>query len=56
MQETLGASATPFGRLLKEWRKRRGQVSTGPVAVAVRTTQRHVSFIESGSGRRRAEI
>jgi len=45
--ETLGASATPFGRLLKEWRKRRGH-SQLDLAVAVRTTQRHVSFIESG--------
>jgi transcriptional regulator with XRE-family HTH domain len=45
--ETLGASATLFGRLLKEWRKRRGH-SQLDLAVAVRTTQRHVSFIESG--------
>jgi DNA-binding XRE family transcriptional regulator len=45
--ETLGASATPFGRLLKEWRKRRGH-SQLDLAVAVLTTQRQVSFIESG--------
>jgi len=45
--ETLGASATPFGRLLKEWRERRGD-SQLDLVVAVRTTQRHVSFIESG--------
>jgi transcriptional regulator with XRE-family HTH domain len=42
-----GASAAPFGRLLKEWRKRRG-LSQLDLAIAVRTTQRHVSFIESG--------
>lgn len=42
-----GANATPFGRLLKEWRKRRS-FSQLDLAVAVRTTQRHVSFIESG--------
>jgi transcriptional regulator with XRE-family HTH domain len=32
---------------LKEWRKRRGH-SQLDLAVAVRTTQRQVSFIESG--------
>ena len=42
-----GASATPFGALLKEWRKRRG-LSQLDLAVAARTPQRHVSFIESG--------
>ena len=40
-------SATPFGRLLKEWRKRRGH-SQLDLALAARTTQRHVSFTESG--------
>jgi transcriptional regulator with XRE-family HTH domain len=32
---------------LKEWRKKRGH-SQFDLAVAVRATQRHVSFIESG--------
>ena len=36
-----------FGRLLKEWRGRRG-FSQLDLAVAARTTQRHLSFIESG--------
>ena len=36
-----------LGRLLKEWRSRRG-VSQFELALAARTTQRHVSFIESG--------
>ena len=42
---TLEGSA--FGRLLKEWRGRRGISQLG-LALAARTTQRHVSFIESG--------
>lgn len=41
------AGATSFGRLLKEWRNRRG-LSQLDLALAVRTTQRHLSFIESG--------
>src|ERR1043165_1475545 len=41
------ADGTPFGRLLKEWRNRRG-LSQLDLALAVRTTQRHLSFIESG--------
>jgi transcriptional regulator with XRE-family HTH domain len=36
-----------FGRLLKHWRGRRG-LSQLALAVAARTTQRHLSFIESG--------
>src|SRR5215831_2866741 len=36
-----------FGRLLKDWRGRRG-LSQLDLAVAARTTQRHLSFIESG--------
>ena len=46
-QPGFGAGATPFGRLLKEWRNRRG-LSQLDLAIAVRTTQRHLSFIESG--------
>ena len=42
---TLEGSA--FGRLLKEWRGRRGISQLG-LALAAQTTQRHVSFIESG--------
>lgn len=40
------ASCT-LGRLLKEWRGRRG-LSQLELAVAARTTQRHLSFIKSG--------
>jgi transcriptional regulator with XRE-family HTH domain len=36
-----------FGRLLKDWRGRRGLSQLG-LAIAARTTQRHLSFIESG--------
>jgi transcriptional regulator with XRE-family HTH domain len=41
------ANGGAFGRLLKEWRGRRG-LSQLALAVATRTTQRHLSFIESG--------
>jgi transcriptional regulator with XRE-family HTH domain len=40
-------TASAFGRLLKEWRGRRG-FSQLDLAVAARTTQRHLSFVESG--------
>jgi transcriptional regulator with XRE-family HTH domain len=42
---TLNGSA--FGRLLKDWRGRRG-FSQLELALAARTTQRHLSFVESG--------
>lgn len=42
-----GAQYSAFGRLLKEWRSRRG-LSQLDLALAARTTQRHLSFIESG--------
>ena len=42
-----GTNGSPFGRLLKEWRGRRG-FSQLDLALASRTTQRHLSFIESG--------
>jgi len=41
------SEGSAFGRLLKEWRGRRGFSQLG-LALAARTTQRHVSFIESG--------
>jgi len=41
------SDGSAFGRLLKEWRGRRG-FSQLDLAVAARTTQRHLSFIESG--------
>jgi transcriptional regulator with XRE-family HTH domain len=41
------AMRNSFGRLLKEWRNRRGY-SQLDLALAIRTTQRHLSFIESG--------
>jgi transcriptional regulator with XRE-family HTH domain len=40
-------AANAVGRLLKEWRGRRG-FSQLDLAVAARTTQRHLSFVESG--------
>lgn len=40
-------NGSAFGRLLKDWRGRRG-LSQLALAVAARTTQRHLSFIESG--------
>ncbi len=40
-------TGSAFGRLLKDWRERRG-LSQLALAVAARTTQRHLSFIESG--------
>jgi transcriptional regulator with XRE-family HTH domain len=42
-----GSSDRALGRLLKEWRGRRGY-SQLDLALAAHTTQRHVSFIESG--------
>ena len=41
------SNGSPFGRLLKDWRGRRG-LSQLDLALAARTTQRHLSFIESG--------
>src|SRR5215471_19219881 len=41
------SNASAFGRLLKDWRGRRG-FSQLDLAGAARTTQRHLSFIESG--------
>lgn len=46
-ERATGACTPPFGRLLKEWRHRRS-LSQLDLALAVRTTQRHLSFIESG--------
>jgi len=40
------SNGSPLGRLLKDWRGRRG-LSQLDLAVAARTTQRHLSFIES---------
>jgi transcriptional regulator with XRE-family HTH domain len=49
VQRRRGATSngTAFGRLLKEWRGRRG-FSQLDLALEARTTQRHLSFIESG--------
>jgi transcriptional regulator with XRE-family HTH domain len=41
------SNGSAFGRLLKDWRGRRG-FSQPDLAIAARTTQRHLSFIESG--------
>jgi len=40
-------TGSAFGRLLKDWRERRG-LSQLALAIAARTTQRHLSFVESG--------
>jgi len=45
--EGIAANGTAFGRLLRGWRGRRG-FSQLDLALAARTTQRHLSFIESG--------
>jgi transcriptional regulator with XRE-family HTH domain len=42
-----GSKTGAFGRLLKDWRGRRG-LSQLDLALAARTTQRYLSFIESG--------
>jgi transcriptional regulator with XRE-family HTH domain len=47
VRESAGVGGTPFGRLLKQWRARRA-LSQLDLALAARTTQRHLSFIESG--------
>src|SRR4051812_50146037 len=44
---TTASGAGALGRLLKEWRGRRGY-SQLDLALAAQTTQRHLSFIESG--------
>ena len=41
------SNGNAFGRLLKDWRGRRG-LSQLDLSVAAHTTQRHLSFIESG--------
>jgi hypothetical protein len=46
---------TTFGRLLKQWRGRRGFAQLD-LAVAARTTQRHLSFIESGRAKTSREM
>jgi transcriptional regulator with XRE-family HTH domain len=46
-RQEAASNGSAFGRLLKEWRGRRGLSQLG-LAVAARTTQRHLSFIESG--------
>jgi transcriptional regulator with XRE-family HTH domain len=46
-REAAISSESAFGRLLKDWRGRRG-FSQLDLALAARTTQRHLSFIESG--------
>jgi transcriptional regulator with XRE-family HTH domain len=49
------ANGSAFGRLLKEWRGRRG-FSQLDLALATRTTQRHLSFIESGRAKPSREM
>src|SRR5258705_762566 len=47
VDEDGSSNSNAFGRLLKGWRGRRG-FSQLDLALAARTTQRHLSFIESG--------
>ena len=49
------SNGSALGRLLKEWRGRRG-FSQLDLALATRTTQRHLSFIESGRARPSREM
>jgi transcriptional regulator with XRE-family HTH domain len=49
------SNACAFGQLLKDWRGRRG-FSQLDLALASRTTQRHVSFIESGRAKPSREM
>jgi transcriptional regulator with XRE-family HTH domain len=49
------SSGDALGRLLKDWRGRRG-LSQLDLAGAARTTQRHLSFIESGRARPSREM
>jgi transcriptional regulator with XRE-family HTH domain len=46
-QPASGVNGSAFGQLLNEWRGRRGFSQLG-LALAAGTTQRHLSFIESG--------
>lgn len=46
---------TPFGRMLREWRGRRG-LSQLALAAQAETTPRHVSFIETGRSRPGREL
>ena len=47
--------ATTFGRYMKQWRRQRG-MSQLDLAVSADVSQRHVSFIETGRSRPRADI
>lgn len=48
-------SPTPFGRMLREWRGRRG-LSQLALAAQAETTPRHLSFIETGRSRPGREL
>ena len=53
--ERAPSNGSAFGRLLKDWRGRRG-FSQLDLALATRTTQRHLSFIESGRAKPSREM
>jgi transcriptional regulator with XRE-family HTH domain len=55
VDEDGSSNSNAFGRLLKGWRGRRG-FSQLDLAVAARTTQRHLSFIESGRAKPSREM
>lgn len=60
MRQAMAAEArtgetTPFGRMLKDWRKLR-RVSQLDLAMTAGTTQRHLSFLESGRARPSREM
>jgi transcriptional regulator with XRE-family HTH domain len=53
--ERATSNGSAFGRLLKDWRGRRG-FSQLDLALATHTTQRHLSFIESGRAKPSREM
>jgi len=53
--ERAPSNGSAFGRLLKDWRGRRG-FSQLDLALATHTTQRHLSFIESGRAKPSREM
>lgn len=46
-QRRAGPEASTFGRVLRDWRHKRG-LSQLDLALAAEGSQRHISFLESG--------
>jgi len=55
MSTSTSLSPTPFGRQLKRWRRQRA-LSQLELALRAQVSQRHISFIESGRSRPKAEL